>query len=367
MDSSQPTYAELIDAYIEGKLSPEDAQKLMDCVASGEADEALEERFSKGWLEADEFLPTTERLSVQGSAQLFKSIATKINEETANARIGEKPGPVVNHFFKKWWSVAAAIITLLGISFFWKQTIDKQNNNLAASYALANYQRVINTTNTVLAVALQDGSTVTLSPGAELHYPDNLAALPERTVLLEGDAFFDIAHQDGKKFIVKASALTTEVLGTSFWIRQNTKQENHSVEVRSGKVKVTALLATEAPAEEGIIVLPNQQVSLKKGSNVFVKTLADDLLPLAITSEEDAAQHTNTFALDYVQPTPLKKILQDLEAMYGVKIEVQDSQMLQTLMSGNLTHIKLQNKLEVICLSIGAGYTIEADKVVLHN
>lgn len=363
MQATQPTYTQLIDAYIKGKLSDKDADSLMEAVASGKADTALEERFATDWLHAGPTLPHTEVLSAQRAEALYEAIAQKIEPQQA-------PAPVRTIRSKSvWWAVAAALVGMLSVGTLWQYTVgsSSRSNSLSGRIPASGYNTVHNSGIALQQVALQDGSTVSLMPGATLHYPEDAGAHEARVVYLEGDAFFDVAHLQGKKFIVEGSRLTTEVLGTSFWVRQNEEESTHAVEVRSGKVKVMAQQEPgDAAPKASVILLPNQQVSLVPGKKELVKSLSQQILPLSVRQADYPADQDADFALNYTRPTPLKQVVRDLEKMYGVSVEVENEAMLGTLMNGNLTHIHLQNKLEAICLSIGASFTLEADRVVLH-
>ena len=66
----------------------------------------------------------------------------------------------------------------------------------------------------VLAVALPDGSAVTLAPGSALSYRRGLEG-DERRVELEGEGYFDVAR-DGRPFVVGTFNAEVEVLGTAF-------------------------------------------------------------------------------------------------------------------------------------------------------
>lgn len=66
----------------------------------------------------------------------------------------------------------------------------------------------------VLAVALPDGSGVTLAPGSALAYRRGLVG-DERRVALEGEGYFDVTT-GGRPFIVETFNAEVEVLGTEF-------------------------------------------------------------------------------------------------------------------------------------------------------
>ena len=88
-----------------------------------------------------------------------------------------------------------------------------------------------------LATMLEDGSVVCLSGRTLLRYPGQFAE-DRREVILQGEAFFDIAGHAERPFIIETDLATVEVLGTSFSV----KSEDLSaflLSVYKGEVKIT--------------------------------------------------------------------------------------------------------------------------------
>lgn len=88
---------------------------------------------------------------------------------------------------------------------------------------------------TVKEVRLPDQSTITLSKHTTLTYTDAFGR-SLREVHLNGEAFFNIAADAGKPFIVRASHAGIKVVGTSFNVAG--KQDRVEVSVAEGKVLV---------------------------------------------------------------------------------------------------------------------------------
>jgi ferric-dicitrate binding protein FerR (iron transport regulator) len=85
-------------------------------------------------------------------------------------------------------------------------------------------------------VTLPDGSKVFLNTGSWMAYPADFKGL-KRTVELRGEAFFDIARNKEKAFIVIVGDIaSTEVLGTSFHLREDPGKKRVFLNVLSGKV-----------------------------------------------------------------------------------------------------------------------------------
>ena len=90
-----------------------------------------------------------------------------------------------------------------------------------------------------LRLDLPDGSVVTLNAGSRLELAEALYNKEKREVWLSGEAFFEVAPDPHKPFIVHAGALQTRVHGTSFNVKAYPSLEEQVVTVRDGKVEVS--------------------------------------------------------------------------------------------------------------------------------
>ena len=72
------------------------------------------------------------------------------------------------------------------------------------------------------SIVLPDGSKVTLDAGSSLKYPFVFAE-DKREVFLNGEAFFEVASDPDKPFIVSANQASIKVLGTSLMSETGTK------------------------------------------------------------------------------------------------------------------------------------------------
>ncbi|WP_316824930.1 FecR family protein [Pedobacter miscanthi] len=89
-------------------------------------------------------------------------------------------------------------------------------------------------------ITLSDGSVVLLGPAAKLCYPKAFASNNRQIELKEGEAFFDIAHQEKRPFTVHtASGIDIRVLGTSFKVKSYRASKQFEVAVVTGKVAVS--------------------------------------------------------------------------------------------------------------------------------
>jgi len=109
-------------------------------------------------------------------------------------------------------------------------------------------------------IKLEDGTTVDLNAGSTLTYSADFGAAGERVVQLEGEAFFDVAENPARPFLVKTGDVTTRVLGTAFDVRAYGNQNDIVISVVRGKVSIAG--------KEGQLALltKNQQITYHKAS-----------------------------------------------------------------------------------------------------
>ncbi len=88
-----------------------------------------------------------------------------------------------------------------------------------------------------LVFTLPDQTIITLFPHSSASYDENFNELEIRKVVLNGKATFDVASNKAKPFLVEASLVTTEVVGTIFTV-DSYKQDSSFVSVEEGQVAV---------------------------------------------------------------------------------------------------------------------------------
>ena len=108
---------------------------------------------------------------------------------------------------------------------------------------------------------LSDGSRLWLNSGSSVTFPVVFDS-KERKVSITGEAYFEIAHDPSKKFIVTANNLTTEVLGTHFNVNAYDDEEDTKVTLLQGSIKVMA------SGNWSSIIKPGEQVVEMKGGRI---------------------------------------------------------------------------------------------------
>ena len=107
-------------------------------------------------------------------------------------------------------------------------------------------------------ITLSDGTKVLLNAASTLTYPAEFNGKGTREVTLEGEAYFEVAKNPGRPFIVKTAKQDIEVLGTSFNVNAYGNETTTKTTLLTGSVRVNALSSSH-PSGTSRILTPNQQ------------------------------------------------------------------------------------------------------------
>lgn len=90
----------------------------------------------------------------------------------------------------------------------------------------------------IASIVLSDGTKVYLNSASSLKYPVAFTG-KERRVEITGEAYFEVARDPSRKFIVTGRGITTEVLGTHFNVNTYPDEDAGRVTLLEGSVKVS--------------------------------------------------------------------------------------------------------------------------------
>jgi transmembrane sensor len=216
-----------------------------------------------------------------------------------------------------------------------------------------------NGTDSVQRILLSDGSEVLLEKNSQLSYASNFTS-GKREVYLSGAAFFSIARDPAKPFIVYTQRIVAKVLGTSFRINAGANEQTASVEVRTGKVSVFSRenftrSGAESGALKGIVLTPNQEMVYDVAQEQMSKTLAE------------APVMTKDSVSDFVfDDTPVTEVFKKLQDAYGITILLDEEVMASCSISASMGNEPFYEKLNMICKVINATYQVIDGNVVIN-
>ena len=253
----------------------------------------------------------------------------KVNSRITN---NAKNTPTIPLFasnkFKKVLQFAAMIIVVIGLGLL--------SNKVYNEY-LSPYQTFISQANeSNKTIELADGSKITLNGEAKLVYPRKFNP-DTRSVSLEGEAFFAIAKDPYKAFIITAKGAEIKVLGTSFNVIAS--DEKVEVLVESGKVQFSDI----SNQEESVILEKGDFAILKENS--MNKTLMND--------DNYLSWKTQKMIFREMQ---LRDVAKVIERTYHVQIKFESEDIAIQEINTTFDKDPLNDVLNNICMSFSLTY-----------
>ncbi len=165
-------------------------------------------------------------------------------------------------------------------------------------------------------ITLQDGTEVWLNAQSTLKYPSRFSK-KNREVEIVGEAFFDVAKDKNRPFIVSSQDIKIDVLGTQFNVYSYPGAGYIQTELIEGSLRV---YGTDNKSED-IILKPNEQVVIR-GNNMIISDISD---PDHILWKNGIYSFNNE---------RLIVILEKLQLYYDVKIIVEDPEIFNVRYTG---------------------------------
>lgn len=126
------------------------------------------------------------------------------------------------------------------------------------------YNSLVTPRGKVYNLVLADGTKVWLNASSAIKYPVSFKN-EMRKVYLSGEAYFEVAHDRERPFIVSTSEMDIEVLGTKFNVMAYPKDKTVETTLVSGQVKVKTY-------NNDMILQPGMQAQLNKGTHFLNQT-----------------------------------------------------------------------------------------------
>ena len=243
--------------------------------------------------------------------------------------------------FQLSWAyrVAAVFLLLLATTFtFWYLNNGKQSLKEVATsqFDYSNPE-----------IVLPDGSKVRLNHGSKLIYPGKFKG-DYREVTLQGEAFFDVAKNPQKPFIIKANGAQVKVLGTSFNVYAYDQSSTIEVIVRTGKVELAE--GVNKKEEEKILLMPGEKGTYNKQSKKIVKEAAFDPNNLSWLTHEIEFRYTK-----------LSDVIQTLQRAYNLQITVDEKIDMNQPISATFNEQQPEYIMEVITMTLNLNLKKESD------
>jgi ferric-dicitrate binding protein FerR (iron transport regulator) len=269
-----------------------------------------------------------------------------------HAGVADKPAVVGRRpsFARRWYGVAASLL-VVAVAAGYLLTRDAGGVPLLKTFSFNEAKTVRGEQRHLV---LQDGTDVWLNANSVFRYPNDFSGSRKREVYLEGEAFFDVSHNEEKPFVVNAAGLSIKVLGTAFNVRSYAGDP--VVETTLVRGKVTLATSDEDPAHS-VTLRPNQKALFSKNS----KRIA---LEEAANAETVTGWRNGWMIFDN---KPFSYIKDTLERWYNVTIDMQDEKSLSCTFTARFKDKSLEEVLEIFRNTESINYWIDGDHVTING
>ncbi len=200
-------------------------------------------------------------------------------------------------------------------------------------------------------IRLPDGSIVHLNAGSKLAYTEPFQG-NKRKVTLIGEAFFEVARDEQRPFVIHSGVVSTKVLGTSFNVRAYPDEHEIVVSVETGKVGVNL-----EEKDENVEINPTEQATYLDGQDSFSVSTFDRQ---EILGWKDG--------IIQFKDMPLSKVIAKLERIYGVEFYINNPDLkLEEKYSGVYKNAPLDRILQGVSFAVGFEYELNDKTVTIKS
>lgn len=295
---------EIIINFFEGKCNAQEAASVHAWLMENPA-------------ELKEYMGVEEWEDFQSANVLSPDISRKLWDN-----IDKNTVPKAHYSYFRWMTVAASVLLVIGMS--WYFIPKKQKTSITSAESVAITKRISNNTREKMMMTLSDGSTVDLLPNSTLSYPQNFNSL-KRDVILNGEANFNIAKDVAKPFSVYSNAVLITVLGTRFTVKSYEANNATKVILHEGRVMIKIPDSSSEDHKQEYYLAPGDVFIFKKVNKrapiinkepiAASKGVSQDTLSariLHLEKDKDDRYVFNNYSLDVV--------FDQLEIIYNTKI-----------------------------------------------
>lgn len=199
------------------------------------------------------------------------------------------------------------------------------------------------------SMELPDGTLVWLNSDTKMKY-NNSYNHKNRVLQLDGEAYFEVAKDREKPFIVKVDDMEIEALGTAFNVKAYSADNHISATLMEGSIAVTS-------DNESNILNPNENISYDRSTHQSVKTtlMNTDLISAWRSGRIVFGGET------------LGEAASMLERIYNIRIIFETEDIKEYTFLGTIRNNSLSNVFEIMSLTVPISYSISDSSVIISK
>jgi transmembrane sensor len=224
---------------------------------------------------------------------------------------------------------------------------------------------------------LPDGTQVWLNSNSKLKYTADFN-LHSREVDLEGEAYFDVARDVERPFIVHTSTVDIRVLGTAFTIKSYPQDETIEATLLKGAIEISGRDNPNAPR---VILKPDEKLVLNKHwltSALTAPVKSTNAVPAprirpdisinpvpANIPDSDKVETAWLYNRLVFNGDTFRELADKMERWYNVKIIFMDDRLYKYRFGGAFANESVQDALNALQLTAPFNYKINGDVIGL--
>ncbi len=336
---------ELFEKLINNEITREEFESLLE----GLDDEHIRSRYDE-YLEA-KFMEELDAHFIESDNELpeddNESLEPELKIKPSEKRREEKS--------KRTYPIAAVILVFIGVTFgilfmivqFQPVEDDQANYLNGEDQILTKYTP----NRRMFRMRLDDGSLVHLNAVSSISYPQKFME-DKREVEISGEAYFDIERDESRPFNIKVKDYSVQVLGTSFNIKAYEDEDNFSVTVESGTVRVVLDIADIEP------------VILTKDKKLIYSPETGEAKIISVKAEEELSWRKGILHFD---STPMAEVEKMLERWYGYDVVIEDEEIYELRIGGDHHNESIKSVMESIKYMTRTQYLIKDNSIIIKN
>lgn len=267
------------------------------------------------------------------------------------------------HFWRRsvaFWSVAAAL-TIVGATSIVRVVSRSPGEPLSRAPAAVAFREFKTAPGQRATVTLHDGTRVALNVASSLKVPAEFGARV-RDVTLEGEAFFEVAHDSARPFTVYAGNAATRVLGTRFDVRAYARDSVVEVVVAAGRVhfrrddvRARNSIESDARALQSGVVLTAAMMGRVAGAAPPTASRASDTTSRLAWKEGRLVFHN----------TPLREALPQLSRWYAADFQLGNGSLGERRISATFADDPLTQVIRILEVALDARVVHRGETIVI--
>ena len=234
------------------------------------------------------------------SEEIFRNICERRKKTLSGQRL----------IIPGWLKIAAAVVITFTVSWM-------TFNNKTPKEELLQAMNIITVpAGQTVNLTLADGTTIWLNSRTSLKFP-SLFTGDRREVILDGEGFFNVAHNPEIPFVVQTGRYSIEALGTQFNVEAYREDADFTTSLLDGSVRVASVSDTS----QTVILQPNSLVRLYEG-RLVTETITDFNY---YRWREGLISFNNM---------PFTALMEKFEKCFGIKIIIQNNQIMKYAPTG---------------------------------